>query len=325
MLVITNSDAGTADREALDAALDVLRQHGEVEVCATSSPGELDSALPTLGDRRLVVIGGDGSIHAVIGALRRNSLLAGAEVAVVPLGTGNDFARTLALPLDPTEAALVAATGELHPADVVIDDQGEVTVNSVHVGAGADAGAKGARWKERLGAVGFGKVNLGKLGYPIGALQTALKPPALRLRVEVDGEVVMDIDHHTLMVALGNGASVGGGTQLTPDANPHDGLIDVMVATPVGALARVAYALRLPFGRHEDHADVFIVRGKEVRISGSAFDCNSDGEIDGPVRDRSWRVLSSAYTIVRAPREDPDATELNESEPDESEHRASGN
>lgn len=306
MLVITNSDAGTADREALDAALEVLREHGAVEVCATSSPEELDSALAGLQDRRLVVIGGDGSIHAVVGALRRNGLLGGAEVALVPLGTGNDFARTLALPLDPAEAARVAATGELHPADIVIDDQGEITVNSVHVGAGADAGAKGARWKERLGSVGFGKVNLGKLGYPIGALQTSLKPPALRLRVEVDGEVVMDIDHHTLMVALGNGASVGGGTQLTPDATPHDGLIDVMVATPVGVLARLAYALRLPFGRHEEHADVFIVRGREVRISGSAFDCNSDGEIDGPVRDRSWRVLPAAYTIVRAPREDPD-------------------
>jgi diacylglycerol kinase family enzyme len=257
------------------------------------------------------VVGGDGSIHAVIGALHRTGQLGGAVVALVPLGTGNDFARTLGLPLDPAEAAQVAATGELHPADVVIDDHGEVTVNSVHVGAGADAGAKGARWKERLGSVGVGKVNLGRLGYPIGALQTALKPPALRLRVEVDGEVVMDIDHHTLMVALGNGASVGGGTELTPDATPHDGLVDVLVATPVGAFARLGYALRLPFGRHEEHADVFIVRGRQVRISGSAFDCNSDGEIDGPVRDRSWRVLASAYTIVRPPEHDGD-----ESEPD---------
>jgi diacylglycerol kinase family enzyme len=306
MLVITNSDAGTADREALDAALSVLREHGEVDVCATSSPEELDDALAVLGERRLVVVGGDGSIHAVIGALHRTGQLGGAVVALVPLGTGNDFARTLGLPLDPAEAALVAATGELYPADVVVDDAGEVTVNSVHVGAGADAGAKGARWKERLGSVGVGKVNLGRLGYPIGALQTALKPPALRLRVEVDGEVVMDIDHHTLMVALGNGASVGGGTELTPDATPHDGLVDVLVATPVGALARLGYALRLPFGRHEEHSDVFIVRGREVRISGSAFDCNSDGEIDGPVRDRSWRVLASAYTVVRPPEQDGD-------------------
>ncbi|WP_235535887.1 diacylglycerol/lipid kinase family protein [Nocardioides sp. Root190] len=304
ILAITNSDAGTADQEALDAALAVLREHAEVEVRATSSPEELDDALADLGDRRLVVVGGDGSIHAVIGALRRTGHLGGAVVAVVPLGTGNDFARTLGLPLDAAEAALVAATGELHPADLIVDERGEITVNSVHLGAGADAGAKGARWKSRLGSVGVGKVNLGKLGYPIGALQTALKPPTLRLRVEVDGEVVIDIDERTLMVAVGNGATVGGGTALTPDADPHDGLVDVLLATPVGRLSRLGYAMRLPFGRHEEHADVRIVRGREVRVTGSPFDCNSDGEIDGPVRERTWRMLSSAYTIVRPPRED---------------------
>ncbi len=42
-------------------------------------------------------------------------------------------------------------------------------VNNVHVGAGAQASRRGARWKERLGKVGYGKLNLGKLGYPIGA------------------------------------------------------------------------------------------------------------------------------------------------------------
>lgn len=301
MLVITNSGAGTADEAALDAAVAVLTQHGEVEVRATGSPDELDDALADLTEvpgRRLVVVGGDGSIHALIGALHRNRLLGGAVVALIPLGTGNDFARTLGLPLDPAEAALVAATGATRPADVVIDDRGEVTVNNVHLGAGAAAGAKGARWKQRLGAIGVGSVNLGRLGYPIGAAQTALNPPTLRLRVEVDGEVVADVGDRTLMVAVGNGASVGGGTEITPDANPHDGLVDVLVATPVGPMARLGYALRLPFARHGEHDDVTIVRGREVRVSGQPFDCNSDGEIDGPVRERAWRVLPAAYTMV---------------------------
>lgn len=301
IVVITNADAGTADDDALESALEVLRRAYDVEVHATASPDELDTVLDglgDLGDRRVVVVGGDGSIHAVVSALHRRNELTGRVLGLVPLGTGNDFARTLEIPLDPAEAAEVIVTGEARAVDLVVDDLDAVTVNGVHIGAGAEAGEKGARWKERLGSVGIGKVNLGKVGYPIGALQTALKPPTLRVRVEVDGEVVVDVDHQVLMVALGNGASVGGGTELTPDAHPFDGLVDVLIATPVGRLARLGYVLRLPFGRHEEHADVQIVRGRSVRVTGSEFTCNSDGEIDGPVRSRSWRVLPAAYAMV---------------------------
>lgn len=301
IVVITNADAGTADDEAQQSALEVLRRHAEVEVRATSSPEELDALLDDLGDlhgRRLVVLGGDGSIHAVMSALHRRGQLPEPVVGLIPLGTGNDFARTLGIPLDPAEAAEVVTSGTVRSIDLLVDDLDAVTVNGVHLGAGAEAGEKGARWKERLGSIGVGGVNLGRLGYPIGAFQTALNPPTLRVRVEIDGQVAVDLDDQVLMVALGNGASVGGGTELTPDASPHDGQVDVLIATPVGTLARLGYALRLPFGRHGEHADVKIVRGRSVRVTGSAFTCNSDGEIDGPVRSRSWRVLPAAYSMV---------------------------
>ncbi|TQK69298.1 MULTISPECIES: diacylglycerol kinase family protein [unclassified Nocardioides] len=288
LLLITNGEAGTADREAVDAALAVLREGAEVEVAATSSEDELDDVLEDAGDRRIVVAGGDGSIHAVVQALHSRGDLAGRELALVPLGTGNDFARTLGLPLEPEEAARVVLAGTPRPTDLVVDEDGQVTVNSVHLGAGAEAGKRGARWKERLGRV----------GYPIGALQTAINPPSLRVRVEVDGEVVVDVDQPVLMVAVGNGASVGGGTELTPDAEPHDGEVDVLIATPRGPLARLGYLVRLPFARHEEHRDVRILRGRTVRVSGTAFECNSDGEIDGPVRSRTWRVQPAAYAMV---------------------------
>lgn len=298
LLVITNADAGTADEEALRAALDVLRPVTEVEVAATASPDDLDSALVGLGDRRIVVAGGDGSIHAVVASLHRRGDLEGREIGLVPLGTGNDFARGLGLPLEPDQAAHVALTGHAHPVDLIVDQDGSVTVNTVHVGAGAEAGERGAKWKSALGKVGVGRVNLGKVGYPIGALQTAFNPPGIRVRVEVDGELVTDVDTEVLMVALGNGPSVGGGTELTPDADPHDGLVDVLVAKPAGLGDRVALGLRLPFGAHKEHRTVQALRGRSVTISGSPFRCNSDGEIDGPVRRRSWRVLPAAYSMV---------------------------
>lgn len=297
LLVITNADAGTADEVARDEALAVLRAGAEVEVAATSSPEELDEVLDG-EDRPVVVVGGDGSLHAVVAALHRKGTLADAVLGLVPLGTGNDFARTLDIPLEPVAAAEVVIAGHERQLDVLVDDQDGVTVNSVHAGAGADAGEKGARWKERLGAIGVGRLNLGKLGYPIGALQTAANPPSLRVRVEVDGEIVTDVDTAVLMVAVGNGASVGGGTPITPDADPGDGLLDVVVARPAGAADRFALALRVPFGNHEDHRTVEAVRGRSVTLTGGPFRCNSDGEISDPVRFRTWQVLPAAYRMI---------------------------
>ena len=91
--------------------------------------------------------------------------------------------------------------------DLVVDEVGEIVVNSVHVGAGAQAGRRGAGWKERLHAIGVGRVNLGKLGYPIGAAAGRGEATVHPGRVEVDGEVVVDLDQPILMVAVGNGAT----------------------------------------------------------------------------------------------------------------------
>ena len=145
--------------------------------------------------------------------------------------------------------------------DLIVDEVGEVVVNSVHVGAGANASRRGHRWKERLGSVGVGKVNLGKLGYPIGALLTAWHPPIIRLRVEVDGEVVNDLDQPVLMVALGNGSSVGGGAELTPEATPEDGRVDVMISRAVKPSERFMYAVRLGFARHHLADEATYLRG----------------------------------------------------------------
>jgi len=224
LLVITNADAGTADDEALEAALAILRESCSVEVQATSKPGELDGVLQRAASRRIVVAGGDGSLHAVIAALHRRHDLDEAVVGLIPMGTGNDFARSLEIPLDVEEAARVIVAGKIRPMDVIVDELGEVVVNNVHIGAGAQASRRGARWKERLGSVGVGSANLGKLGYPIGALLAAFHPPSVHMHVEVDGEVVTDVDRPVLMVSVGNGAHVGGGTELTPETGGQDRL-----------------------------------------------------------------------------------------------------
>ena len=293
LLVIANSEAGTAEKEALEAAVGVLRAHADVEVCETGNPGELDSVLHRAGSRTIVVAGGDGSLHAVVAALYRRHELAERTLALLPMGTGNDFARTLGIPLDAEEAAAALVGGAHRKMDLLVDELGEVVVNNVHAGASAQASRRGARWKKRLG-----KVKLGILGYPIGAALAAVRPPFVRLRVEVDGAVVADMDRHVLMVAIGNGQTVGGGTEVTPEADPEDGQADVMISYATGPLSRIGYVWEMRKGEHPARDDVTYLRGTEVSVSGEDFWIAADGEINGPERRRTWHVEPAAYTFV---------------------------
>lgn len=300
-LVITNSGAGTSDEENLAAALAVLREEASVEVARTSNPGELDGVLHRAGGRTVVVAGGDGSMHAVVTALHKRHELSGTTLALLPMGTGNDFARGNDIPLAIGDAARLVLHGEARPVDLLIDETGNVVVNNVHVGIGAQASRKGAKWKGRLGSVGVGKVNLGKLGYPIGAALSAFHPPNWRLRVEIDGEVVNDVDRPVLMVAIGNGGNVGGGTELNPDADPEDGRLDVMISRAVKPTAKIGYVIGLSRGTHEERDDVVSLRGRSVKVSGEEFWLSADGEISGPERSRSWRLESAAYRMILPP------------------------
>ena len=128
----------------------MLRERASVEVAATGKPGELDGVLHRAGSRHIVVAGGDGSLHAVVAALHRRHDLKGTVLGLLPLGTGNDFARGTGIPLDIEEAARVVLRNRPRPMDLVVDEVGEMVVNSVHVGAGAEASRRGAGLKERL-------------------------------------------------------------------------------------------------------------------------------------------------------------------------------
>ena len=293
VLLISNSEAGSVDEEGLERALTVLRSATDVEVTATTNPGELDSVLHRRGSRQVVVVGGDGSLHAVVAALHRRHELADAVVGLVPLGTGNDFARGTGIPLDPEEAARVVVAGNVRPVDLIVDCLGGIVVNNVHIGVGALA-AFNARPMKKV---------LGRLGYVLGAVRAAVHPPFIRLRIEVDGHVVADFAHPVLMAAIGNGSRVGGGARITPNADPEDGKIDVMVSFSTSLAAKLGYAARFRMGTHHRRDDVLYVRGESVTVSGQSFHCSADGELFGPERHRTWRVVPGALWMP-LPRDD---------------------
>lgn len=277
LLLLTSTADG--QQEGLGPALEVLRTKASVEVCQTSNPGELDGALHRAGSRPVVVAGGDATLHAVIATMFRRNDLRGKSLGVLPLGIGHDFARTVGIPLDPVDAAEALLTSTPRPMDLIVDELGEVVVNNVHAGAGTIASPSETSWKERLGPFGLGLV-----GYPVGFALAAINPPSLRVRVEVDGEVVIDVDRQVALVSIGNRGSVGNGSA------------DVMISLARDPLARLGRMVDLLHRRDDD--DVLYLRGTQVSICGEPFLLSADGEISGPERRRTWHVEPAAYSLL---------------------------
>jgi YegS/Rv2252/BmrU family lipid kinase len=291
LLVITNSSAGSAHDEAVGAAVATLGESAEVEVAATTSPEECDTAVARRDGRRVVVCGGDGSAHHVVAALYRAGGL-GEPIGLIPLGTGNDLARALGLPLDPQAAARVVLDGSPRRLDLLTDDDDGLVVNAVHLGVGAEAARAAASLKPRLG----------RFAYLVGGVSAGATAAGWRVAVRVDGQPLTDGEQKVLQVGIGLGRSVGGGSPLTPHSVLDDELADVVVSQAVGPLARLAYGLRLRRGSHVDRPDVHTARGKTVEAEGEPFHYNADGEIRGPVERRVWTIHPDGWWLL-APRD----------------------
>lgn len=292
VLALVNAGAGSTAERAVAAAMVALRARADVELVPTADLDELAAAVAVRGDRRLVLMGGDGSVHALAQVLHDSGAMhAVGPVGLVPLGTGNDLARGLGIPLDPAEAAAATLTGHARRVEMMFDDDDRVVVNAVHAGAGAEASGRAAGAKPLLG----------RAAYPVGAMIEGVRTKGWHLRVFVDGEVLHDGRRPVLMVALGLGTSIGGGALVAPDADPFDGVADVMVSLATGAVARLGYAVAMRRGTHGARDDVLTARGSELvveSVDGVPFSTNADGELAGPFTRRRWRVVPDAWQLV---------------------------
>jgi diacylglycerol kinase family enzyme len=296
LLVVVNGAAGSAQDEPVEAALSVLRGAADVEVAATASSDELDDVVRGLDGRRPVVVGGDGSLHAVAAALDRAGLLGAQPVGLIACGTGNDLARALGLPLDPEGGARVVLEGRPRRLDVLREDGGLLAVNAVHAGVGASAGRRAEVLKDLLGAA----------AYPVGAALAGAGESGWELRVQVDGRVAGPVSGdwsaegatRLLMVGVCNGPTVGGGTALVPGADPGDGLLDVLLCAATGPAERVAFGAALRAGEHGARDDVALLRGREVSITGEPVEIDADGEVHEGWTTQTWRVDPGAWSVV---------------------------
>ncbi|TQS40800.1 diacylglycerol/lipid kinase family protein [Cryptosporangium phraense] len=292
LLVIVNEGAGSTELAAVDKAVEVLRRVADVVVARTADLDALGAALRVHRERTTVLAGGDGSLHAAVQLLYDAHLLdAGRPFGLIPLGTGNDLARTLGIPLDPVGAAETVLDGRPRALDIAVDDSGEVMVNAGHAGVGAEAGRLASDWKPTFGVA----------AYPLGAMVAGFTSEGWEMRIEVDGETVHDKTTPVLMLGIGIGRSIGGGTPLAPNAEPDDGLLDVVVAAVQGARNRYAYGMALRDGVHIRRDDVTVYRGRKVVVTADdPFRVNTDGEVSDPVNRREWEVKPGVWSVLTA-------------------------
>ena len=290
-VVLANKAAGSVQDRSLGEAVRELAQHAPTELRLTSGPEDLDRQLRVLGNRRPVVVGGDGSLHLAVNRMRALGL-AHVPVGLVPLGTGNDLARGLGLSLDPAEAARTVATGRPRPLPVATHDgSDEVVVNNVHTGLGERAARLGTGLKPRLGA----------LAYPAGALLAGARPEVVAVEVRIDGRSVHQGPALAVVVALG--PSAGGGHEVAPGADPTEPRLDVVLVAASSLRGRLSVGATIMAGKDPaEHPAVHRWSGRRVEVV-HAGPVAPPWDLDGEIRRWSspvgLTVEPAAWRLVR--------------------------
>lgn len=252
-----------------------LRAHGhEVEevVATTLEEARLEcAALVGDGVDVLAVAGGDGVVSLATDLCAGT----GTAVGILPAGTGNDAARSLGIPRSGDAALEVLLQCEPRPVDTLrLTEPDRHLLGNVLGALDARIAHRATRLPRRLGAA----------TYTLAALvEIALLPrqEPLHYRLTVDGEP-FEVD--ALVVVAANLPYVGGGLHIAPEADPADGLLDLVVIRPVGPRAALGLLSEVREGRHTRNRAVDIVRARSVRVEGPGdVLAHGDGEALGPL------------------------------------------
>ncbi|MGL4496770.1 MAG: lipid kinase [Beijerinckiaceae bacterium] len=212
----------------------------------------------------IIAAGGDGTMNAVIDGV----IATGLPLGVMPMGTANDLARTLGLPLDDLDAcARVIATGRRRAIDVGVVN-GETFFNVASVGLSAELAQR--MTPER-------KKRFGKLAYAITAFHVLLTARPFRATIRTrEGEQTVK----TMQIAIGNGLYYGGGNAVQEAATIDDGHLDLysLEVSDVWKLALMARSFRA--GKHGMWSEVRTDKCIDYEIiTRKPMPVNADGEI----------------------------------------------
>ncbi|MEU1105276.1 diacylglycerol kinase [Streptomyces tibetensis] len=223
------------------------------------------------GTGALIAVGGDGMAGLALQALAGTRT----PLGLVAVGTGNDFARALGLPVREPAAA------------------GRMIADALKCGRirDIDLGQVGDRWFGTVLASGFdSRVNdrgnrmrwpTGRLKYDLAMIAelAGFRPVPYRIRLD-DGEVR---EVEATLVAVGNGSSYGGGMRICPGADLTDGLFDVTVVGDCSRSTLLRVFPRVYRGTHVEHPKVTVLRATRVEIAAEGVTGYADGEPLGPL------------------------------------------
>jgi diacylglycerol kinase (ATP) len=287
---ILNPNAGTA--KAIDEIRGRLEASG-FEVRLTVGPGdatEIARERATAGAPTVVACGGDGTISEVARGLI--PVRSATRLGIIPLGTGNDLARTLAIPtdLDGALETLVADRERAFDAIAVEPDDAERTY-AVNVAAGGFSGQVDEVLSSEL------KARWGPLAYVWSAARVLPDLTGYHTTLSFDDDRA-DERIEALNVIVANARTCGGGFQVAPSADPEDGLLDIVVVRYGSALDLARVGVRLMKGDYVDGEEVVHRRARAVRIvSKPPMWFNVDGELVSRAA-VTFRVVPRALRVL---------------------------
>jgi diacylglycerol kinase (ATP) len=288
-LVIVNPNAGSS--AGIETAEQALIGAG-FTLHATKARGDAFQAARSAADEgfdTVVAAGGDGTVTEVVDGLAAAG--GRARLGILPLGTGNDLARALAIPLDLDPAIATLVEGNERTIDLVeVRPDGAPPTHAANVAAGGFSG----RVDEEMTAED--KERWGTLAYVLGAMKALPDLAGYQTTIAWDDGDAQQID--ALAVLVANGRSVAGGRVVAPLACLEDGLLDVIVLRSGSLLDLAGVAARLALGTFLESDAVEMRRARALRIDSTPpMRFNVDGELlpEGPV---TFRVLPGALRVI---------------------------
>ncbi|MXM64854.1 diacylglycerol kinase [Streptomyces sp. HUCO-GS316] len=269
LLMVIDPVAVRADGESVRIAKDVLSAGATTKMCLPQGPEEFVRALERRGSRRPVVVGDDRALVRAVSLLHRQRELAGCGLSVVPVGGALSLARALGVPTGAVAAARAVLEGAERRLDLLVDESDGVVLGTLGIPSPAawpaapETAEPGRPWLRTCQSLVRTLVH----ARPPRALPAAPGPRPSRLRVEVDGVTLVDLDQPVRAVSVSAGDS---------------GVADVEVR-PVSVGAEAA---------------PLMARGRTVTVSGGSFRYRADSIVSGPVRRRTWTVWEGAFGLT---------------------------
>ncbi len=270
--VIVNPAAGSV--KDLDAVLKQLARLKPAAIHLTRSKGAAKKfARDAVRNRceEIIAAGGDGTLNEVINGIAKR--VGDVRVGLIPLGTGNDFARSLNLPATVEENIDIVLSGEAAAIDVVRARSDRIRY-FVNVSAGGFSGLVNEKLTPEI------KQTWGPLAYVRSAAAALPQLRSYRTAVRLGARKRFSVDLYNVVIA--NGRFVAGGLPIAPNANPSDGLLDILLirARPASEIAMLTAKILL--GSHLDSDAITFRRAAKVSIkSRPGMWFNVDGELIG--------------------------------------------